>query len=90
MFFSAKSETQNFEVHKKMVFSKSVLKARARDAMFWPGMNADIQRARDKCETCWQIAPSQAATPPKFLPKPDYPLQMMSSDYFKLGGTNTW
>ena len=60
------------------------MKARAKDAMLWPAMNTDIQR--DECETCRQIAPSQAATPPKPLPVPDYPFQMMSADYFKLGG----
>ena len=49
-------------------------------------MNADIQRIRDKCKTCRQTASSKAATPPKSLPVPDYPFQMMSSDYFKLKG----
>ena len=47
-------------------------------------MNADIQRIRDKCKTCRQTAPSQAATPPKSLPAPDYPFQTISSDYFEL------
>ena len=49
------------------------MRARAGEAMFWPGMNADIQRIRDKCKTCRQTAPSKAATPPKSLPVPDYP-----------------
>ena len=61
------------------------MKARAKDAMFWPAMNTDNQRARDECETCRQNAPSQAATLPKPLPVSDYPFQMMSLDYFKLG-----
>ena len=62
------------------------MKARARDAMFWPTMNADIQRARGERKTCLQIAPSQAATPPKPIPVLDYPFQMISLDYFKLWG----
>ena len=62
------------------------MRARAKDAMFWPGMNSNIQRARDECKTCRQIAPSQAATPSKPLPVLDYPFQMMSSNYFELGG----
>ena len=62
------------------------MQARAREALFWPGMNSDIQRTRDECETCRQIAPSQAATPPKPLPVPEYPFQMMSSDYFQHKG----
>ena len=49
-------------------------------------MNADMQRTRDECETCRHTAPSQAATPPKPLPAPDYPFQMMSLDYFELKG----
>ena len=62
------------------------MRARAGKAIFWPVMNADIQRIWDKCKTCRQTAPSQAATPPKPLPVPDYPFQMMSSDYFELEG----
>ena len=62
------------------------MRARAVEAMLWPGMNADIQRTRDKCKTCRQTAPSQASTPPKPLPVPDYPFQMMNLDYFKLNG----
>ena len=38
------------------------------------------------CEKCQQIAQSQVATTPKLLLVPDYPFQMMLSDYFKLGG----
>ena len=56
--------------------------------MFWPTMNTDIQRAREECETCRQIAPSRAATSPKPLAVPDYPFQMMSSDYFELEGNH--
>ena len=33
--------------------------------------------------------PSQVATQSKPLPVPDYPFQMMSSDYFELGDTTT-
>ena len=62
------------------------MRARARKAMFWPGMNADIQRTWDECKTCRLTAPSQAATLPKPLPVPDYPFQMMILDYFKLKG----
>ena len=62
------------------------IRARAGEVLFWPGMNADIQRIRDECKTCRQTAPSQAATPPKPLPVPDYPFQMMSSDYFEMKG----
>ena len=46
------------------------MRARAGEEMFWPGMNADIQRIQEECETCRQIAPRQAAKPPKPLPVP--------------------
>merc|ERR1712127_683769 len=59
---------------------------RAREALFWPGMNGDIQQTRDMCETCRQIAPSQPNSPPKSLPTPDHPFQMMSTDYFQHRG----
>ena len=59
------------------------MQARAREALFWPGMTNDIQRTRDECGTCCRITPSQAATPPKPLPVLDYPFQMMSSNHFK-------
>ena len=62
------------------------MKDRARDAMFWPGMNKDIERTCIECKTCHKTTPSQTATPPKPLPVPDYPFQMMSSDYFELEG----
>ena len=64
------------------------MKARAREDLFWPEMNNDIQRTRDECGLCRRIAPSQAATPPKPLPVPDYPFQMMSSDYFQAKGNH--
>ena len=61
------------------------MEARAREAMFWPGMTTDIQRLHDDCQTCRSIAPSQPAQPPKPLPTPDYPFQMVCSDYFQEG-----
>ena len=62
------------------------MQARAREALFWPGMNNNIERTRDNCGTCRRIAPSQVATPPKPLLVLDYPFQMMSSDYFQTKG----
>ena len=38
------------------------MQARARESMFWPGMNSNIQRTRDECETCRQIAPRRPPT----------------------------
>ena len=46
------------------------IRARVRDAMFWLGMNNDIQRVQEECEACRQTAPSQTATPPNPLAVP--------------------
>ena len=60
--------------------------ARASQSVWWPGMSADIQKRRDACKSCDAVAPSQPAAPPHPLPSPDYPFQMISSDYFSYGG----
>ena len=59
---------------------------RAGQSVWWPGIAADIQRVRDGCGKCTVNAPSQPAAPPKPLPKPQYPFQMLSSDYFAYTG----
>ena len=62
----------------------NLIRARTGEAIFEPGLNADIQRIWDKCKNCRPTAPSQGATLPKPLPVPYYPFQIMSLDYFKL------
>ena len=64
------------------------MEARASQTMFWPGMTKNIEQTREECDTCRKIAPSQSAEPPTPLPVPDYPFQMVSSDYFQLEGYN--
>ena len=49
-------------------------------------MSVDIQRVREECLACRRNAPSQPAAPPMSLPSPDYPFQMVSSDYFHYAG----
>ena len=57
---------------------------RAKASVFWPGMTADIQDAREECRTCHRNAPSKAATTPIERETPKVPFEMLYSDYFKL------
>ena len=55
---------------------------RAQDAVWWPSFGKDLQAVRDACMTCRQNAPSQPNMPSVPPPTPDYPMQMLASDYF--------
>ena len=56
--------------------------------VFWPGINPDIIKTRGGCMTCVREAPSQPASFPMSPPSPNYPFQMIVSDYFSLHGHN--
>ena len=60
--------------------------SRAVPAVFWPCMQEDIIRARQACSSCDKNTPSQPAAPPKPLPTPSYPFEMIVSDYFSHAG----
>ena len=55
--------------------------ARAVDTVYWPGITVDIQRTRDECLHCNRIAKSNPMQPPTDVPNPEYPFQMICSDY---------
>ena len=55
---------------------------RAQESIWWPGYTNDVQRLREDCSTCRRNAPSQPSLPSVHPPIPDYPMQMLSSDYF--------
>ena len=59
---------------------------RAAGTVWWPGLGRDLARVRDGCVKCVENAPSQPAAPPKPIPLPDYPFQMISADYFSYSG----
>ena len=59
---------------------------RAGAAVFWSGMTDDIVRRRLSCITCDKSAPSQPAAPPAPLPMPQYPFELICSDFFSLYG----
>ena len=61
---------------------------RAGDSVFWPRIWEDLERVRQACSTCHEIAPSQANLPPVEPVMPDYPFQHVCVDYMSLGGKN--
>ena len=60
----------------------SAMRARAIDSVYWPDITNDIARIRDQCTHCHRMAKSNPMQPPSDLILPDYPFQMISSDYF--------
>ena len=60
----------------------SAMRARAIDSVYWPDITNDIARIRDQCTHCHRMAKSNPMQPPSDLTLPDYPFQMISSDYF--------
>ena len=62
--------------------------SRATQSVYWPGMKTDIERKRENCQSCHSEAPSQPSAPPTPLPVPQFPFQMISSDFFDYNGKN--
>ena len=64
----------------------STMFSRAQGLVYWPGMIADIEDARNQCRTCHTNAPSQSRLPPTAPKLPTTPFQMIYADYFQLKG----
>ena len=58
------------------------MKARAAEAVFWPGIVGDIAKTRWGCLDCHKMAPSNPTQPPTAPPDPEYPFQYLAADYF--------
>ena len=56
------------------------MEARAKLAVWWPGIKRDIEIQRAACEGCIWAAPSQPSLPPVEPSNPDYPMQKICSD----------
>ena len=65
--------------------SSSML-ARARQAVYWPGLEHDVKEHTRHCEECRRHAPSQQREPLIPSPVPDYPFQKVVADMFELNG----
>ena len=60
--------------------------SRARQTMYWPGMDRDINRHSEKCKDCQGAVPSNTKEPmiPTEIPK--YSFQHAASDLFEING----
>ena len=64
----------------------SGMNERAKAGVFWPGITNDIQKARNNCNRCNNIMPSQARTPPIEPHIPTTPFESIACDYFHFIG----
>jgi hypothetical protein len=64
----------------------SAMRARAMDSVYWPDITVDIARVRDQCTHCHQAAKSNPMQPPSDITAPNYPFQMICSDYLTHNG----
>ena len=61
-------------------------KRRARDIVFWPTMNGDIDRAVLSCSVCNSQRPHQQKEPLQSHPVPDLPWSTVATDIFEWDG----
>ncbi|XP_060084642.1 uncharacterized protein K02A2.6-like [Ylistrum balloti] len=61
-------------------------KKRARELLFWPNMNAEINEVVDNCDVCQRFAMKQQAEPLQPTPVSKSPWERVSTDLFSLGG----
>lgn len=61
---------------------------RARQAVYWPGIEGDLRHHRSSCKTCNVHAPSQPPEPLLLTPPPLYPFQQTVVDICQLEGHN--
>ena len=60
--------------------------ARARQCVYWPSIDDDINKHVLSCDLCRQISPSQQKEPLIMTSPPDYPFQKVVSDTFEESG----
>ena len=58
-------------------------KQRAREVMYWPAMNSDIDTLISNCSVCAEHQNQQPAEPLKSTPTPDLPYDMVGCDIFQ-------
>ncbi|XP_048054388.1 uncharacterized protein K02A2.6-like [Megalobrama amblycephala] len=63
-------------------------KRRARTAIYWPGINADIDRMVSTCDTCLSHRAKQQKEPMIITDTPSEPWQKIGTDLFVLNGKN--
>ena len=63
----------------------SSMSANARERLFWPRLDADINQTRMQCRDCNVNAPSQPAEPQIVTPDPELPFEQVCTDFCKIG-----
>ncbi|XP_056106475.1 uncharacterized protein K02A2.6-like [Rhinichthys klamathensis goyatoka] len=63
-------------------------KKRAREVMYWPGINQDITIEVSKCQTCARYQFNNPREPLKSHPVPERPYQKVGADIFTCHGKN--
>ena len=61
-------------------------KRRARQTVFWPGIDADIKNTIQACEHCQVLQPSQQKEPLLCDDNPSRPFESVSADFFAIAG----
>ena len=61
-------------------------KRRARQTVFWPGIDSDIKSTIEACESCQVMQPSQQREPLLSDDHPTRPFESVSADFFKVAG----
>ena len=61
-------------------------KRRARQTVFWPGINSDILNTVQSCEPCQVFLPSQQQEPLMSDDNPTRPFESVSADFFSVAG----
>lgn len=61
-------------------------KSRARDVLFWPGMNAEIEDLVKKCQVCQDHQPRNMKEPLHPIEIPSRPWEIVATDIFELDG----
>ncbi|CAC5361562.1 unnamed protein product [Mytilus coruscus] len=57
-------------------------KKRAREVMYWPRMNTEVERCVEDCALCASYQNQQPAEPLKPTPTPDLPYMLVGCDLF--------
>jgi len=61
---------------------------RARQSVYWPGIDAEVEQKRRQCQVCETCAPSNPVETLMPTPSPQYPFQQVVADLFQLNGQN--
>ncbi|XP_069985567.1 uncharacterized protein [Penaeus vannamei] len=61
-------------------------KRRARQTVFWPGIDADIKSTVEACQPCQVMQPSQQQEPMQNDDHPTRPFESVSADFFTVAG----